>query len=233
MEAGAVSRLAVSVVLATSICAACGARGIYHRVKPGETLSVIGRAYDVPYTKIARANRLRDPGRIYVGQKILIPGADRVISTRLARKRGASDSRRSSSRVKPPNAPALRWPIENRPVSSPFGPRGGRFHDGIDIAAKVGSPIRAAAAGEVVFAGVLSGYGNILIVRHDSGFSTVYAHNDRHYVGKGRRVRRGDRIAAVGRTGRVTGPNLHFEVRYENRARDPMIFLPGRARRRG
>jgi murein DD-endopeptidase MepM/ murein hydrolase activator NlpD len=199
---------------------------VYHRVKPGETLSVIGKAYRVPYQRIARANDLDDPGRIYAGQKLLIPGAKRAIERPLVAIGGQSDPRRSRSRVKPPHAPALLWPIEDRPVTSPFGPRNGRFHDGIDIGASVGVEIHAAAAGEVVFAGVLSGYGNILIVRHGSGFSTVYAHNHRHFVGKGQKVRRGERIAAVGRTGRVTGPNLHFEVRYENRARDPMIFLP-------
>lgn len=227
MGAGSVNRLAISgVALATAIACACGARGVYHRVKPGETLSVIGQAYRVPYRRIARANDLDDPGKIYAGQKLLIPGAKRAIERPLVAKGSASDPRRSRSRVKPPNAPALRWPIEDRPVTSPFGPRNGRFHDGIDIGANVGVTIRAAAAGEVVFAGVLSGYGNILIIRHGSGYSTVYAHNHRHFVGKGEKVGRGERIAAVGRTGRVTGPNLHFEVRYENRARDPMIFLP-------
>ena len=111
-------------------------------------------------------------------------------------------------------------------VTSAFGPRGGRFHDGIDIAAPVGTAIYAAAGGEVVFHGKLSGYGNVLVLRHGSGFSTVYAHNDRHYVRAGQRVRRGDRIAGVGRSGRVTGPNLHFEIRYDNEARDPLVFLP-------
>ncbi len=230
MEAGAVSRLAISVLLATSLVSACGTRGIYHRVKPGETLSTIGSAYKVPYRRIASANDLDDPGRIYVGQKLLIPGAKRAIEKPLVAPGRSSSARRSTSRIKPPNAPALRWPIEDRPVTSVFGPRGPRFHDGIDISAHVGSPIRAAAEGEVVFAGVLSGYGNILIVRHGSGYKTVYAHNQRHFVAVGERVKRGERIAAVGRTGRVTGPNLHFEVRYENLARDPMMFLPPRPR---
>ncbi len=226
MEARGIIRLALWVALAAAVVASCGARGVYHRVKPGESLSVIGQAYRVPYRKIARANGLDDPSRIYAGQKLLIPGARKAIDRSLAAPARRSDSRRSASRKAPPNSPRLRWPIEGRPVTSPFGPRWGRFHDGIDIGAKVGSPIRAAASGEVVFDGVLSGYGNILIVRHGRGYSTVYAHNHRHYVKKGERVKAGQRIAAVGRTGRVTGSNLHFEVRYENRARDPMIFLP-------
>lgn len=219
----------MSVVLAISLASACGTRGIYHRVKPGETLSVIGRAYGVPYQRIASVNDLDDPGRIYSGQKLLIPGAKSAIEKPLA-PAPRPRAKRSTSRVKPPHAPTLRWPIENRPVTSLFGPRGPRFHDGIDISAHVGSPIRASATGEVVFAGVLSGYGNILIVRHGAGFSTVYAHNQRHYVAVGQRVKRGERIAAVGRTGRVTGPNLHFEVRHDNLARDPMMFLPRRPR---
>lgn len=216
----------LGLVLAVAVVAtSCGPRGVYHRVKPGETLSIIGRAYGVPHREIARVNKVRDPARIYAGQSLLIPGARRTIDRPLA---APPASRRSSSRTRPADAPELLWPLDSGPVTSLFGPRGSRFHDGIDIGAPVGTPVRAAAAGEVAFAGALSGYGNVIIVRHSPRYSTVYAHNHRHHVRVGERVKRGQRIAAVGKTGRATGPNLHFEIRHENRARDPMIFLPPR-----
>ncbi len=213
-----------TLALLVGLVAACAGRAVYHRVKPGETLSAIGEAYGVPYREIARANGVRDPARIYAGQRLRIPGAEREIERSLARQR------RTTSRQLPAGSPSMRWPLAGGTVTSLFGPRGRRFHDGIDIAAPIGAAVRAAASGEVVYNGVLSGYGNVIIIKHTSGYSTVYAHNHRHFVKKGQRVRRGERIAAVGETGRATGPNLHFEVRYRNVARDPMIFLPPRGR---
>lgn len=221
-----IDRAAVGLATLAMLASACGPRGVYHSVKPGETLAVIGRAYGVPYREIARANSVANPSRIHVGQKLLIPGARRAIERPLVPP--PFSDRRTSSRDRPADAPNLLWPLENGPVTSLFGPRGSRFHDGIDIGAPVGTPVRVAASGEVVYAGVLSGYGNVIIVRHDKRYSTVYAHNHRHHVRVGQRVKRGQHIAAVGRTGRTTGPNLHFEIRQENRARDPMIFLPAR-----
>lgn len=120
------------------------------------------------------------------------------------------------------------WPARGR-VSSTFGPRGNAHHDGIDIAAPEGTPVRAALDGTVVYTGVLRGYGKVVILAHGDGLTTVYAHNSKNLVKQGARVSRGAVIASVGRTGRTTGPNLHFEVRKDNRARDPMAFLPKRA----
>jgi len=103
------------------------------------------------------------------------------------------------------------------------------MHDGIDIAAPEGTPVRCSAPGVVLYSGVLRGYGRVVIVGHDYGLSSVYAHNREIFVAAGARVRRGSVIASVGRTGRVTGPNLHFEIRRENVALDPLRFLPSRA----
>ncbi len=124
--------------------------------------------------------------------------------------------------------PRFGWPVDG-PVSSRYGRRGRRHHDGIDISAPVGTPVRAAADGVVVYAGTLRGYGRMIILRHVRGYLTVYAHNARHHVVYGARVRRGDVIAAVGRTGRTTGPNLHFEVRRDDIAYNPLAFLPPRS----
>jgi murein DD-endopeptidase MepM/ murein hydrolase activator NlpD len=120
---------------------------------------------------------------------------------------------------------AMIWPSEG-PLSAIFGPRGAEHHDGIDILAVEGRPVRAALGGEVLFSGALPGYGNVVILQHPSALTTVYAHNQSNRVRAGSRVRRGDVIALVGRTGRAATPNLHFEVRRRNQARDPMQYLP-------
>lgn len=129
-----------------------------------------------------------------------------------------------------PGAPPPRfsWPVDG-PVSSQYGRRGRRHHDGIDISAPVGTPVRAAADGVVVYVGSLRGYGRMIILRHVRGYFTAYAHNARHYVAHGDQVRRGEVIATVGRTGRTTGPNLHFEVRRNAVAYNPLSFLPPRS----
>ena len=112
-------------------------------------------------------------------------------------------------------------------VSSDFGPRGGRNHDGIDMAAPAGTPVRAAACGTVSLAGQQSGYGNIVCVTHTSQFSTCYAHLSRFGVSNGARVQQGQVIGYVGCTGSCTGPNLHFETRVNGNAQDPRTYLSG------
>jgi len=119
------------------------------------------------------------------------------------------------------------WPLRAGIVSSEFGKRWGRKHQGIDIAADLGVPVRAAAPGEVIYAGnELRGYGNVVILRHDNETSTLYAHNDSLEVEKGQRVRTGDVIARLGNTGHSTGPHLHFEVRKKNKPVNPRKVLP-------
>jgi len=120
----------------------------------------------------------------------------------------------------------LHWPVHGV-VTSKFGPRGSRMHDGIDIGAKIGTSVTAAAAGEVVYSDHrLTGYGNLIIIRHSSDLFTAYAHNQRNIVHRGDRVHSGQVIAKVGKTGRATGPHLHFEVRRGTTPVDPLLYLP-------
>ena len=112
-------------------------------------------------------------------------------------------------------------------VTSGFGPRWGRNHDGLDIAAPTGTPIRAAECGIVSFAGVQSGYGNMVCVKHSSRFETCYAHMTKYAVSQGQRVDQGQVIGYVGCTGNCTGPHLHFETRIDGSARDPRPYLGG------
>lgn len=120
---------------------------------------------------------------------------------------------------------AMSWPVEG-PVSSPFGKRAGKMHDGIDVAVAVDTPVRAACDGVVVYAGNgLSGYGNLVIVRHENALATVYAHNKELLVKEGQPVTRGQTLARSGQTGRASAPHLHFEVRKDSIARNPLGYL--------
>ncbi len=107
-----------------------------------------------------------------------------------------------------------------------YGVREGRRHDGIDLAAPEGTAVVAAAAGTVIYAGEQAAYGRILILRHEGGLVTLYAHNSRLLVKEGEKVARGEPIARVGETGRTTGPHLHFEVRDGTRPKNPLLYLP-------
>jgi murein DD-endopeptidase MepM/ murein hydrolase activator NlpD len=117
------------------------------------------------------------------------------------------------------------WPV-NGPVTSEYGRRWGRQHEGIDIGAGTGSPIYAARAGVVTFAGQMSGYGNLTLVDHGDGIVTAYAHQSRFMVRNGERVAVGERIGSVGCSGSCTGPHLHFEVRVNGSPRNPRRYLP-------
>jgi murein DD-endopeptidase MepM/ murein hydrolase activator NlpD len=117
----------------------------------------------------------------------------------------------------------LIWPV-NGPVVSGFGPRWGSFHEGIDIAVPTGTQIRAAASGTVELAGPTSGYGNYTCISHGGGLSTCYAHQSQILVSGGE-VAQGQTIGLVGCTGHCFGPHLHFEVRVNGQAVDPLGYL--------
>ena len=170
------------------------------------------------------ANRISDPRGLRVGRVLVIPRTNF---------RNASLPPATASVFGLPDPWSVpradrrfAWPVAAGRVSSPFGMRNGAMHDGVDIAAPAGTPILAADNGTVIFAGRLHGYGNVIIIRHSDGYVTVYAHDRRNLVGKGDRVARDQEIAEIGSSGRATGPNLHFEVRYHNQAENPLAYLP-------
>lgn len=122
------------------------------------------------------------------------------------------------------------WPVPQfYKVSSQYGQRGRRHHDGIDIPAPRGTPIVAVDNGVVVYSDDgIRGYGNMIVIAHSEEIFTVYAHNRSNKVDKGDKVKKGQVIGLVGNTGRSTGPHLHFEIRVKNKARNPAQYLSAR-----
>jgi murein DD-endopeptidase MepM/ murein hydrolase activator NlpD len=142
-------------------------------------------------------------------------------SAALAAKLRSSSSASTPSHV---SSSGLIWPV-NGPVTSPFGWRWGRMHEGIDIGVPYGTPIHAAAAGTVVYCGWMSGYGNLVAIDHGGGISTAYGHQSSIAVGCGSSVAQGQVIGYVGCTGHCFGPHLHFEVRVNGTPVDPLGYL--------
>jgi murein DD-endopeptidase MepM/ murein hydrolase activator NlpD len=190
-----------------------------HVVAPGENLYRIALHYGVSVGRLMAANGISDPSTLRVGQVLVIPGqyAEASIGTE-----------RASTHVYygPRAERQFLWPVYTGSVSSGFGMRNGSMHEGVDIAAPAGTPIHAAGGGVVEFAGQLHGYGNTVIIRHDDDYVTVYAHNLVNLVHEGEHVGAGQVVAEIGTSGRATGANLHFEVRRDNIARDPLAYLP-------
>lgn len=119
------------------------------------------------------------------------------------------------------------WPVKGK-VTSEYGQRGGRMHNGIDIGAPIGKKIAAAAGGDVTFAGWKGGYGKTVEIDHGDGTVTRYAHLAMMKVSEDDRVSRGDKIGEIGMTGSTTGPHLHFEVHDSGNERDPRTLLMDR-----
>ena len=154
--------------------------------------------------------------RELIAEANTLAAEDARIRGRLAASQGAGDTTPSSS--------GLIWPV-NGPVTSPFGYRWGRLHAGIDIGVPYGTPIHAAAAGTVVLAGWVGGYGNYTCIDHGGGMATCYAHQSSFAVSTGAQVAQDQVIGYVGCTGHCFGPHLHFEVRIDGNPVDPLGYL--------
>lgn len=195
-----------------------------HTVRSGETLSEIAVQYHVTSADILKKNRLKSP-QIKVGQKLKIPYADPVEV--LANKAKAKTTPKKKARSKKGGKPRFIWPLD-RPVTSGFGRRRGRPHDGIDIGAPRGTPIKASFEGTVIFAGNKSGYGKLLIIKHRHNYFSAYAHLSRTKARQNQKVKTGQIIGYVGRTGRASSAHLHFEIRHKTKAKNPLKYLPKR-----
>jgi murein DD-endopeptidase MepM/ murein hydrolase activator NlpD len=222
--------LAIATALGLPGCASKPSGGSYHTIRPGENLYRIGLRYGVPHEELRSLNGIRDETEMQVGTRLWIPGSGKKASggsgkpratqlTQLAavRKQATREARKDHLRFD--------WPIKGR-LTSNFGMRRGRPHEGIDLAAPRGSSVRAAESGKVIHSGNLGAYGRCVIVKHAGDYRSVYAHATKTLVRKGEFVDRGQKIATVGSSGRASGPHLHFEIRRRESPRDPMLYLP-------
>ncbi|VAX31947.1 hypothetical protein MNBD_NITROSPINAE05-26 [hydrothermal vent metagenome] len=207
--------------------------GVTHVVQPGQTPYGIARTYGVDVQQLVRVNNIDDPARVAVGTRLWVPGAYRVLGVSSEdRPRRKTAPKRSAKKQSEGKTKAVKnylsWPVKGT-LTSPFGKRRGRRHDGIDVGAPKGTPIYAAQSGQVVFSDWgPTGYGLMVIIKHKHHLTTVYAHNSKNWVRKNSWVKRGQKIASVGKTGRATGPHLHFEVRNDTHPRNPLKYLPSK-----
>ncbi len=214
-------------------------RARYHVVDGEETIYGIARRYDVDMGALVRVNDIAPPYKISRNQRLRLP--DRPRSARTAAAPAPRRVRRAPQAVarpapppdiaavgRPPRRAGTRflWPLRGKLILR-FGRRDSGLHnDGINIAARAGSIIRAAENGVVAYAGnQLQGFGNLILLKHADGWTSAYAHASKMLVRRGQMVRRGQAIARVGRTGNVTRPQLHFELRKGNRAVNPTRYL--------
>lgn len=200
--------------------------GVYHAVKRHQTLWRICKTYKVDMTKVARINGIQNVNAIKAGQKIFIPGAKKALHVDIYIE-DLGPSGKKPVTLEPAKVKGrFIWPVRG-PIIKRFNRSQARRHDGIDISAPRGTAIKAADAGKVIYSGnQIKGYGNIVIIKHGSIFSSVYAHNAVNLVHEGDRLKKGQVIGRVGRTGRATGPRLHFEIRNHNKPIDPLLVLP-------
>jgi len=227
MEKGKALIIAGVFVLGASFLGGCASRGpvaekvrrktpsgVYHVVERGDTLWRIAKTYGTEVEDIVNANRMPSATKIDVGQKLFIPQEGPV--KRYAKAPGIK------------GVPvAFSWPVVGRVISH-FGEKKGLVKNkGIDIEAREGSKVVAAAEGVVSFAQEnMKGLGKTIILDHGNGFSTVYAHNSCILVNVGDRIERNQAIARVGNTGRAEWPYLHFQIRKGHEPINPFYYLP-------
>ncbi|USE33965.1 peptidoglycan DD-metalloendopeptidase family protein [Endozoicomonas sp. SCSIO W0465] len=211
-----------------------------HIVQRGETLYAIAWFYSRDFRELAQNNNIRSPYTIYPGQKINLS-----IRRYEAVKPSGTPASQPKEVVAKSNVPVKKYTMKSPAQKSSSFTSGGwqwpadgkiisayslqmPVNKGIDIGGKLGEPVKAAASGKVVYAGSdLSGYGRLIILKHNSSYLSAYAHNRDLLVHEGDSVKAGQKIAEIGSTG-TTEPKLHFEIRRDGKPVDPMGYLPGR-----
>lgn len=181
-------------------------KGILYRINPGESLWTIARSFDVNLNKIVALNNIDDPDLVKPGKTIIIPGAKPELGF---------EQRISKKFIAPVSAR----------ISSPYGMRWGKLHEGIDYAVNTGTSVKAARDGKIIYSGWSSGYGKTVVIEHRKGVRTLYAHNSELIVYGGQWVKRGQTIAKSGNTGKSTGPHLHFEIQINGKPVNPLNYL--------
>lgn len=196
----------------------------YYRVQGGDTLYRIGQRFGQSVNTLVAWNNLSDPNQLKVGQVLRVRGGTAAAPAPASSSRNTGSNRNSTSATAAGSFRLAQWPAEGDIITS-FN---GTTSKGIDIAGQAGSPIKAAADGRVSYAGEgVRGYGKLILLDHGGGLITAYAHNQSLAVTEGTRVQAGQTIAAMGSSG-ADRVKLHFEVRQNNRALNPLNHLPAR-----
>jgi len=200
--------------------------GIFITVKKGDNLSKLSKSYKSDIKNIIKYNKLKKGSFLKLNQKLFIPGKNlhelKSVYKYVIKKRRKRNSLN------------FLWPTTAKRISSPFGYRihpvlhRRILHTGVDIAGPVGTKIFASESGRVYYKGWIRGYGRVIIIKHKKGYSTYYAHLHKYLVRLNQYVERGQLIAYMGRTGRVTGPHLHFEVRKYGKPYNPLNYISRR-----
>ena len=171
--------------------------------------------------KLQDISKLTSDQQAEAGEIDALQAASNAITARI---QAAQANRQGGGPTSTPSSAGLIWPV-NGPVTSPFGWRWGRMHQGIDIGVGTGTPIKAAASGTIIYCGWESGYGNLTVIDNGGNLATAYGHQSSIAVACGQQVSQGEVIGYVGCTGHCTGPHLHFEVRINGEPVDPLGYL--------
>jgi murein DD-endopeptidase MepM/ murein hydrolase activator NlpD len=199
--------------------------GVRHTIAKGDTFAKIAKTYDVEAEDITVFNNIDDT-KLLVGNKIIVPNGIKREAVAVTKSNTSSSSSLSILATLSSARGEYIRPTTGV-LTSKMGPRNGSFHYGIDYGAPTGTPIVATAAGTVIKTSCGSGYGKCMIIQHANGTQSLYAHTSQLFVTTGTKVKQGQRIAAVGSTGRSTGPHLHFEIRdsLTGRALNPLNLI--------
>ena len=209
--------------------------GVLYIFQTGDSLFSVSKKFGLSIMDIKRANEIYDENDVVTGIPLYIPGnylppshvvdssyklesPSNQIKDRPAAQTGYKQTQYLNNFI---------WP-SNGSISSNFGPRNGRIHQGIDIRANKGKTILAAEDGVITFSGRKRGFGRVVIIKHKHNFKTLYAHNKANKIKKGDFVKKGQQIAVMGSTGRSTGVHLHFEVHRDNKVVNPISLLPSK-----
>jgi len=201
-----------------------------YKVQKGDTIYEISRLFSTTQTRVVRLNKIAKPYHIREGQVLKMPMPEQRISVASGRpETKTTQSLKRKAKIAAPKMTGngmFKTPVKGKVISS-YGPKSGGLHnDGINIAAAKGTTVSSGQSGVVAYTGGgIEGYGNLILIRHDKGYMSAYAHLDRISVKRGDMLKQGQKIGTVGQTGNVDRPQLHFEIRKGTKALNPKAYL--------
>ena len=230
------------------VIGSCAPTGVYHTVKPDQTLYRIAKTYNIDEKALAEINNINDPTKLKVNQRIYIPGVtqlkevpvntsahvkpttkptnDKTFKPGTNKPNSSAPLPGNDSILTKPTKGVFIWPVQGKLVNR-FGKHGQKVFKGIEIAVPKGTGVVAAAAGKVIYSGnAIPGFGNLIVLEHSENFFSVYGFNSKNLVKRDDFVGQGEKIALSGLPPSGQSARLHFEIRKGKSAVDPILFLP-------